>query len=130
MSKKQAIIIGAGPAGLTLALELLRRTDIQPVILEQSEYMGGISRTVRYKGNRMDIGGHRFFSKSDRVMEWWLEILPLQRSRSAEEEIKYQGRTHTIQTSHTGPDPDCQDEVMLVRGRKSRIYFLRKFFDY
>src|SRR5277367_6631510 len=75
MSKK-AIIIGAGPAGLTAALELLRRTDIVPVVLEASEEIGGISRTIRYKGNRMDIGGHRFFSKSDRVMQWWMELMP------------------------------------------------------
>jgi cation diffusion facilitator CzcD-associated flavoprotein CzcO len=73
---KKAIIIGAGPAGLTAGLELLRRTEIVPVILEASEEIGGISRTIRYKGNRMDIGGHRFFSKSDRVMEWWVELMP------------------------------------------------------
>ena len=70
--KKQAIIIGGGPAGLTAAYELLTRTDIHPIVLERFDYMGGISRTVQYKGNRMDIGGHRFFSKSDRVMNWWL----------------------------------------------------------
>src|SRR6516225_11095882 len=74
---KTAIIIGAGPAGLTAAYELLERTNIVPVILEKSGDIGGISKTVNYKGNRMDIGGHRFFSKSDRVMEWWLNILPL-----------------------------------------------------
>ncbi|HUN89857.1 MAG TPA: NAD(P)-binding protein, partial [Terriglobales bacterium] len=68
---KRAIIIGAGPAGLTAAYELLTRTSIKPVVLESSTYMGGISRTVNYKGNRIDIGGHRFFSKSDRVMNWW-----------------------------------------------------------
>src|SRR2546428_12985177 len=95
MTKKQAIIIGAGPAGLTLALELLRRTDIQPVILEQSEYMGGISRTIRYKGNRMDIGGHRFFSKSDRVMQWWMDLMPPEIANGDEAgaaEIRYQGK--------------------------------------
>jgi protoporphyrinogen oxidase len=69
---KKALIIGAGPAGLTAAFELVHRTEIQPVVLEKSEYMGGISRTVRYKNNRIDIGGHRFFSKSDRVMDWWM----------------------------------------------------------
>src|SRR5690349_16674026 len=74
---KVAVIIGAGPAGLTAALELLERTDIRPIVLEMSEEMGGLSRTVEYKGNRIDIGGHRFFSKSDRVMDWWLSVLPL-----------------------------------------------------
>ena len=73
---RTAIIIGAGPAGLTAALELLRRTDIKPIILEATQEIGGISRTIRYKGNRMDIGGHRFFSKSDRVMRWRLDIMP------------------------------------------------------
>ena len=66
--KRKAIIIGAGPAGLTAAYELLKRSDIIPVILEKSGDIGGISKTINYKGNRMDIGGHRFFSKSDRVM--------------------------------------------------------------
>ena len=73
---KIAVIIGAGPAGLTAGLELLRRSDIVPVILEASGDIGGISRTIRYKGNRMDIGGHRFFSKSDRVMQWWMDLMP------------------------------------------------------
>src|SRR5580704_11244706 len=73
---KKAIIIGAGPAGLTAALEFLRRSDIVPIVLEASDEIGGISRTIRYKGNRMDIGGHRFFSKSDRVMQWWMELMP------------------------------------------------------
>jgi len=67
---RTAIIVGAGPAGLTAALELLRRTRIKPVVLEKSAYLGGISRTVNYRGNRIDIGGHRFFSKSERVMNW------------------------------------------------------------
>ena len=73
---KKAIIIGAGPAGLTAALELLRRTDMKPVVLEATSEIGGISRNDRYKGNRMDIGGHRFFSKSDRVMQWWIDLMP------------------------------------------------------
>jgi len=78
MSRKIAIIAGAGPAGLTAAYELLQRTDILPVIYEKSSDIGGISKTVNYKGNRIDIGGHRFFSKSDRVMDWWLHILPIE----------------------------------------------------
>ena len=80
-SGKVAVIIGAGPAGLTAASELLERTDIRPIVLEQSAAIGGISQTINYKGNRMDIGGHRFFSKSDRVMDWWLRRLPLSRAR-------------------------------------------------
>ena len=137
MTKKTAIIVGAGPAGLTLALELLRRTEIHPVVLEQSEYMGGISRTVRYKGNRMDIGGHRFFSKSDRVMQWWFDMLPLERPPKGEpeseavREIAYHGRRRTVRApARRGADPAHDEEVMLVRSRKSRIYFMRKFFDY
>ena len=73
----RAIIVGAGPAGLTAAIELLRHSGVKPVMIEASHEIGGISRTVRYKGNRMDIGGHRFFSKSDRVMKWWLEMMPV-----------------------------------------------------
>ena len=85
---KQAVIIGAGPAGLTAAFELLKRTDIRPIVLEKSDAMGGISRTVNYKGNRMDIGGHRFFSKSDRLMQWWAEHAPVTgRSTRAPDDI-------------------------------------------
>lgn len=130
MTERQAVIIGAGPAGLTAAYELLKRTDIHPVVLEKSQYMGGISRTVNYKGNRIDIGGHRFFSKSDRVMEWWLDILPMQAITSASQQIAYQGKRREVQAGSAPPDPEKAEEVMLVRHRKSRIYFLRKFFDY
>src|SRR6516165_10584201 len=129
MKQRVAIIIGAGPAGLTAAFQLLKRTDIKPLILERSEYMGGIARTVKYKGNRMDIGGHRFFSKSDRVMNWWLQFLPLQTSQAAQEMIGYHRRTRSIEVPETR-DPDAVDLVMLVRQRKSRIYFLRRLFDY
>ena len=107
MGEGKAVIIGAGPAGLTAALELQRQTGLQPVILEASQALGGIARTVCYKGNRMDIGGHRFFSKSERVMDWWQEQMPL---------------------ADAGDGPG--DLVMLERQRQSRIYFLRSFFDY
>lgn len=128
--KKRAIIIGAGPAGLTAAYELLQRTDIQPIIIERSTYMGGISRTVRYKGNRIDIGGHRFFSKSDRVMKWWLSMLPIEKTDGEDTTIGYQNKKRTIKTSADAPDSQITDNVMLLRKRKSRIYFTRKFFDY
>lgn len=125
-----AIIIGAGPAGLTAAYELLKRSSIRPIVLEQSHEMGGISRTVRYKGNRMDIGGHRFFSKSDRVMQWWLNILPLEDTGEIQHTLAYHRQLHTLAAVVADPEAKQQDRVMLVRRRKSRIYFLRKFFDY
>lgn len=130
---KIAIIIGAGPAGLTAAYELVTKTDIQPIILEKSTDMGGISKTVVYKGNRMDIGGHRFFSKSDVVMQWWQNILPIQGAAAKDDiqkDIFYQRKKTTVMLSPNGPDPEQTDRVMLIRKRLSRIFFLRKFFDY
>src|ERR1700710_497557 len=133
MSGRRAIIIGAGPAGLTAAFELLKRSDVIPIVLEKSKEIGGISRTVNYKGNRIDIGGHRFFSKSDRVMQWWLNMMPIEPLSDASVTVTYQRKSRTIrseeplakykETHHT-------DKVLLVRQRLSRIYFLRKFFQY
>ncbi len=154
---------------MTAGLELLRRTDIKPILLEASQEIGGISRTIRYKGNRMDIGGHRFFSKSDRVMQWWMDLMPpdlgdAALDASTEAAIAYHGEKRVIAVPARltqepplrgmGPKaetPDGSDEaetipavlevaapvgvpdpdlVMLIRPRKSRIYYLRKFFDY
>ena len=172
-TKRTAVIIGAGPAGLTAALELLRRTDVVPIVLEASGEIGGISRTIKYKGNRMDIGGHRFFSKSDRVMHWWMDLMPPEMAAGAATggaEISYQGKTRMVAVPSrlleepvlrgAGPissdaalevesedaeegvaedfyteaevpaAPENPDLVMLIRPRKSRIYYLRKFFDY
>jgi len=127
---KKAIIIGAGPAGLTAAYELLKRTNIIPIILEKSGDIGGISKTINYKGNRMDIGGHRFFSKSDRVMNWWLNILPLQPGTEGTFSIKYQNRSRDVDANQFSSSNGHPDKIMLVRKRLSRIYFLRKFFPY
>ena len=130
MTEQTAIIIGAGPAGLTAAIELQRRSGIKPIVIEASDQAGGISRTVRYKGNRMDIGGHRFFSKSDRVMRWWLEMMPVEGGASEDGQLHYQNQQRDIPAAAKAHDPQTEDLVMLVRQRKSRIYFLRRFFDY
>jgi protoporphyrinogen oxidase len=130
MKQGTAIIIGAGPAGLTAAIELQRNSAIKPLVIEASHEIGGISRTIFYKGNRMDIGGHRFFSKSDRVMRWWIDMMPVEGGAGGEGQLHYQGRQRDVPDSAAGPDPTKEDLVMLVRPRKSRIYFLRRFFDY
>jgi protoporphyrinogen oxidase len=130
---KRAIIIGAGPAGLTAAYELLQRTDILPVILEKSGEIGGISKTVNYKGNRMDMGPHRFFSKSDRVMQWWLHILPLQQGKEKSLTIHYQNKSRQLSCGSMSKgigEAGDPDKVMLVVRRLTRIYFLRQFFAY
>ena len=125
---KKAVIIGAGPAGLTAAFELLKRGNngIEVIVLEESQDMGGISKTVNYKGNRMDMGGHRFFSKVDRVNKWWEEMLPMQGAPAYDDIILGNKK----QLKQGGPDPERDDRVMLNRNRVSRIYFNSRFFDY
>ncbi len=124
---KKVVVIGAGPAGIAAAVELLKQDkDIKVTILEGSSVIGGISQTVKYHGNRMDIGGHRFFSKSEEVMNWWSEIMPLQGKQSFDDEKL--GREKPL--AENGPDPNIEDNVMLIRERVSRIYYDRKFFDY
>jgi len=134
MSKK-AVVIGAGPAGLTAAYEFLTRADegpepVVPQVFEGSSDIGGISKTVNFKGNRIDIGGHRFFSKSDTVMEWWLNILPPEKTGGETFTLKYQGKSRPFEGDADGVDPETTDDVMLVRSRLSRIYYLRSFFNY
>ena len=130
-SRKIAIIIGAGPAGLTAAYELLQRTDVKPIVLERDpEYVGGISRTVNYKGNRIDIGGHRFFSKSDRVMQWWADMLPVQVEEGKDADITYRRTTRALTEGLRRADAKDRDQVMHVRPRKTRILYRGKFFAY
>jgi protoporphyrinogen oxidase len=128
LNKKTAIIIGAGPAGLTAAYELLDKTDIRPIIFEITGEIGGISKTVNYKGNRIDIGGHRFFSKSDTVMKWWQNILPIQGAPAKDDIVL--NREVPLSHEPSAPDPENTDKVMLVRRRLSRIFYLHKFFNY
>jgi protoporphyrinogen oxidase len=128
-SKRVAVIAGAGPAGLTAALELLRRSDIQPIVFDCDIQVGGISKTINYRGNRMDLGGHRFFSKSDWVMRWWQELLPVENDRRMDPiRIHYQRQAAELVPSSAVPS--SPDAVMLVRERLSRIFYRRRFFDY
>ena len=122
---KTAIIIGAGPAGLSAAYGLLKM-DIKPVILEELDVVGGIARTVVHNGNGVDLGGHRLFSKSTTILDLWENLLPLQGKPA----IDYKLLDRNVTTSPAGPDPDKTDRVMLKRERLSRIYYENKFFDY
>lgn len=157
MQKRIAIIAGAGPAGLTAAYELLKRTDIRPIVCEATDIIGGIAQTHNHKGNRIDLGGHRFFSKSKRIMQWWFNILPLQGAPAADTVEKKHDIDYSVEAfltylcsacvppsyrtavSHAensnevrraAPDPEKEDDVMLQRPRLSRIYHRRHFFPY
>ena len=124
--KKKVVIIGAGPAGLSTAYELAKSSDFDITLLELERFVGGISRTAYYNGNRMDVGGHRFFTKVERVADLWHEIMPLQGAPSVDDTLL----ERKIPLQEKGPDPEKEDCVMLKRHRVSRIYFLKKFFDY
>ena len=124
---KKALIIGAGPAGLTAAYELLTKSkDIEVIVFEESDCFGGISKTVNYKGNRMDMGGHRFFSKIPEVNAWWDHMLPMQGHPTYDDIIL----NRSMPLTKGGPDPEKEDRVMLTRHRVSRILFDTKFYDY
>ena len=124
---KKALIIGAGPAGLTAAYELLTKSkDIEVIVFEESDCFGGISKTVNYKGNRMDMGGHRFFSKIPEVNAWWDHMLPMQGHPTYDDIIL----NRPMPVTKGGPDPEKEDRVMLTRHRVSRILFDTKFYDY
>ena len=98
-------IIGAGPAGLTAAHELTRDASFFPIVFEADAQVGGIAKTINHNGNRMDLGGHRFFTKVDRVNDFWEAILPLAQDETSE-------------------------KIMLCRSRLSRILFGGKYYDY
>ena len=124
---KKALVIGGGPAGLTAAYELLKQSsDFEVVLFEESDCFGGISKTVNYNGNRMDMGGHRFFSKIPEVNAWWDQMLPMQGHPTYDDILL----NRPMPLSKGGPDPEKEDRVMLTRRRVSRIYFDEKFYDY
>ena len=128
-NSKIAVIAGAGPAGLTSALELLRRSNIRPLVFESDSQVGGISKTINYRGNRMDLGGHRFFSKSDWVMRWWQDILPIATQDVGRPvRINYQQQSRELIPERA--TATSSDAVMLIRERLSRIFYRRRFFDY
>ncbi|MCH8553529.1 MAG: NAD(P)/FAD-dependent oxidoreductase [Schleiferiaceae bacterium] len=125
MKKQTIAIIGAGPAGLTAAYELSKNENYRVVVLESSAQVGGISRTINFKGNLIDIGGHRFFSKSEKVLSWWASILPIVDTTN-EKKINY----HNQQASLQGFVIQSAANSFLIRNRKSRIFFEKKMFDY
>ncbi len=139
--RRTVIIVGAGPAGLTFAWRLLKETEeFMPIILEQDNVVGGIARTVEHFGNRIDIGGHRFFSKNDDIMEFWQRILPPMGAPAIDDIEK--GREMPlkkdciIEILRKGefripcPDPNEEDKVLLIRERFSHIYYGGNFFEY
>ena len=124
---KTAVVIGAGPAGLTAAYELSKNSgEWKIVVLEATDEIGGISRTVVSGGCRIDIGGHRFFSKSGEANRIWSGLMPVQGAPAKDDIIL--GRECRLEDG--GPDPEKSEKVMLRRRRVSRIYYLRSFFDY
>lgn len=127
--KKTAVIIGAGPAGLTAAYELLIRTGIVPTVIEQTDRIGGLACTINYKGNRMDIGGHRFFSKSDRVLKWWFQFFSLE-ERDSSPSLWYHRQTTSLPNHMRQGNPDVDDRVMLIRPRSSHIFYSGHLFPY
>lgn len=124
---KTAIVIGAGPAGLTAAYEVLTKgTGWRVLVLEESGEIGGIARTAVHGKCRIDIGGHRFFSKSAEVNALWAKLMPTQGAPAWDDARLHRAKPY----APGGPDPEREDRVMLLRDRVSRIFYLRHFFDY
>ena len=125
---KTAIVIGAGPAGLTAAYSLLENGGgaWRVVVLEASGEIGGLARTVSHGACRIDIGGHRFFSKNAEVNALWAKLMSTQGAPAWDDRALGRAKPY----APDGPDPENEDRVMLLRDRVSRIFYLRHFFDY
>lgn len=143
-------VIARRSRGSDRCFELLKRTDIHSIVCEATDAIGGIAQTYNYRGNRIEIGSHRFFSKSERVMNWWFNILPPQGAPAADDlekrhEIDYAAEVLVEYlcaacapeladsagvVRRPGPDPEREDQVMLQRPRLSRIFYRRRFFPY
>ena len=122
------VIIGAGPAGITAAYQLSKQKNMEIELVEKSDFIGGISATLDFDGNKVDLGPHRFYTKSDRVQDFWENILPLQ-GKPTIDDIELE---HTLPFSNKpdAPDPEKTDDVFLKRPRLTRIYYRKKFFNY
>lgn len=111
---------------MTAAYELLKHSGYKVTVFEETGRIGGIACTLNHNGNRIDIGGHRFFSKNDRIMQWWKSVLPVQGAPSWDDLLL----NRVFPLAPSGPDPEREDKVMLLRKRISRIYYASRFFDY
>ena len=109
---KKIVIIGAGPAGLTCAYQLLKKNkNCKVTVLEEENSVGGISRTILHRGNRMDLGGHRFFTKNEDVMKFWLSLLPLQGKPAYDDRI-----LKIVKDYQNGKkNPEKEDDVMSIK---------------
>ena len=125
---RTAVVIGAGPAGLTAAYALLEKGggDWRVIVLEETGEIGGIARTAVHGKCRIDIGGHRFFSKNAEVNALWAKLMPVQGAPAWDDRALGRAKAY----APNGPDPEREERVMLVRDRVSRIFYLRHFFDY
>ena len=121
------IVIGAGPAGITAAYKLSDQTQVE--VFEKANYIGGISTTLDFDENKVDLGPHRFFTRSEKVQQFWESILPLQGTPTIDD-TELQRAPLPVSDLPGAPDPEKTDNVLLNRHRLTRIYYRKHFFDY
>lgn len=125
---KKIVIIGSGPAGLTTAYEILKQSkEYEVIVIEKENQVGGISKTISINDEYLvDTGIHRFFSKSDKVNQIWNELLPIQGKPAYDDIVLKRQKEY----AENGPDPEKDDETVLIKDRVTRILYNKKFFDY